>query len=34
MPADFQVYHQADANQNCNDIVSLYGYFSQEQFLQ
>ncbi|KAI8940058.1 hypothetical protein NX059_003777 [Plenodomus lindquistii] len=33
MPSNCKVFHQATANQNCNDLVSSYGYFSQEQFL-
>jgi len=33
MPIDCKVYHRATADQNCNDIVKLYNYFSQEQFL-
>jgi hypothetical protein len=33
MPSSCKVFHQATANQNCNDIVSLYSYFSQKQFL-
>ncbi|KAI4911221.1 hypothetical protein J4E85_011359 [Alternaria conjuncta] len=33
MPSSCKVFHQATADQNCNDIVTQYGYFSQEQFL-
>ncbi|KAI4609218.1 uncharacterized protein J4E87_011072 [Alternaria ethzedia] len=33
MPSNCKVFHQAKADQNCNDIVKLYGYFSQQQFL-
>ncbi|KAF2124898.1 carbohydrate-binding module family 50 protein [Dothidotthia symphoricarpi CBS 119687] len=33
MPSNCKVFHQAIANQNCNDLVTLYSYFSQEQFL-
>ncbi|KAF1833739.1 hypothetical protein BDW02DRAFT_598793 [Decorospora gaudefroyi] len=33
MPSNCKVFHQATADQNCNDLVNLYGYFSQEQFL-
>ena len=33
MPSNCRVYHQAEADQNCNDIVNEYGYISQEQFL-
>lgn len=32
MPSNCKVFHQAEADQNCNDLVSLYGYFTQEQF--
>jgi hypothetical protein len=32
MPSDCKVFHQAEADQNCNDLVNMYGYFSQEQF--
>jgi hypothetical protein len=33
MPSNCKVFHKAAANQNCNDLVNSYGYFSQEQFL-
>jgi hypothetical protein len=33
MPTNCKAFHKAEANQNCNDLVSLYGYFSQQQFL-
>jgi hypothetical protein len=32
MPSSCKVFHQATANQNCNDLINLYSYFSQEQF--
>lgn len=32
MPEDCQVYHLVEADQNCNDIVNIYGYLSQQQF--
>jgi hypothetical protein len=33
MPSNCRVFHQATSNQNCNDLVSSYGYFLQQQFL-
>jgi hypothetical protein len=33
MPSNCKAFHQAGADQNCNDLVNTYGYFSQEQFL-
>lgn len=32
MPTNCRVFHQATADQNCNDLVTLYGTFTQEQF--
>lgn len=32
MPSNCKIFHQATANQNCNDLVIMHGYFSQEQF--
>jgi hypothetical protein len=33
MPSNCKVFHQVSADQNCNDLVSLYGYFSQQEFM-
>ncbi|KAF2007436.1 carbohydrate-binding module family 50 protein [Amniculicola lignicola CBS 123094] len=33
MPSNCKVFHQTTADQNCNDLVKLYGYFSEQQFM-